>query len=226
MMRGNVVFDECGFLSEEMLSVYGAFAIVNKSFRSGVDGNGNMIDSIRLKTIPKEIPNQLFYISSASSTDTKFYALFREFSKRMLMGDKRYFVAVITCDVPLKPTMHGKLMNPLFEKSIIESDLRTNPEKARREYFCQFTTDAGNDAIIKRSVIQRNEEVRKPDLCNPDGKRKYIITYDQNGSPYTVMYMENTEYQGKSLRIKYQVLEKSKHGVANHNSMVISLIIR
>lgn len=29
--RGSVVFDECGFLDEEMMSVYAAFAIVNKS---------------------------------------------------------------------------------------------------------------------------------------------------------------------------------------------------
>ena len=27
-MRGSVVFDECGFLDEEMMSVYAAFAIV------------------------------------------------------------------------------------------------------------------------------------------------------------------------------------------------------
>ena len=96
------------------MNVYGAFAIVNKSFKSGRDENGNMIDPIRLKTLPREIPNQLFYISSASSTDTKYYSFFREFSKRMLMGDKRYFVAVIDCEIPLHPTIRGKEMNPLF----------------------------------------------------------------------------------------------------------------
>ena len=176
--RGNVIFDECGFLSQEMMNVYGAFAIVNKSFKSGRDGNGNMIDSVRLRTLPREIPNQLFYISSASSTDTKFYSFFREFSKRMIMGDKRYFVAVITCDIPLHPTIHGKLMNPLFESSIIQSELRTNPDKARREYYCEFTTDAGTDAIIKRSVIIRNEETRKPLLYNDTGDKKFVICYD------------------------------------------------
>ena len=176
--RGNVVFDQCGFLSQEMLNVYSAFAIVNKSFKSGRDGNGNAIDPIRLKTLPMEIPNQLFYISSASSTDTKFYSLFRQFSKKMLMGDKRYFVAVITCQVPLHPTIHGKLMNPLFESTIIENELRTNPDKARREYYCQFTTDAGTKAIVKRGVIIRNQEVRKPLLCNDTGDKKFVIAYD------------------------------------------------
>ena len=160
-MRGNVIFDECGFLSDEMMSVYSAFAIVNKSFKSGKDRDGNRIDTVRLRAIPKEIPNQKFYISSASDTSTKYYSLYREFSKQMLMGNKDYFVANITCEVPLHPTIHGQMMAPLFEKSTIDSDMRTNPEKARREYFCEFTTDAGSDAIIRRGVITRNEEVRK-----------------------------------------------------------------
>ena len=176
--RGSVVFDECGFLSEEMMNVFGAFAIVNKSFKSGTDGNGNSIDAVRLKTLPKEIPNQLFYISSASSVGTKFHEFFREFSKKMFMGDKRYFVAMITCEIPLRPTIHGKLMNPLYEKSVIDNELRTNPEKAWREYYCRFTTDAGSDAIIKRSVITRNEEIRKPLLYNDTGNKKFVICYD------------------------------------------------
>ncbi len=177
-MRGNVIFDECGFLSDEMMSVYAAFAIVNKSFRSGKDRDGNRIDTVRLRTIPREIPNQLFYISSASDTSTKFYALYRDFSKKMIAGDKNYFVAHITCDVPLHPTIHGQLMAPLFEKSVIDSDMRTNPEKARREYYCEFTTDAGADAIIQRGVIARNEEVRKPLLYNDTGDKKFVIAYD------------------------------------------------
>lgn len=177
-MRGNVIFDECGFLSSEMMSVYAAFAIVNKSFKSGKDRDGNRIDEVRLRAIPKEIPNQLFYISSASDTSTKFYELYREFSKKMLIGSKDYFVAHITCDIPLRPTIHGQVMAPLFEKSVIDADMKTNPEKARREYYCEFTTDAGNNAIIRRGVIARNEEIRKPLLYNDTGNKKFVIAYD------------------------------------------------
>ena len=65
-MRGSVVFDECGFLDEEMMSVYAAFAIVNKSFKSGKDRDGKSIDRNRLRCIPSNIPNQLFYISAAT----------------------------------------------------------------------------------------------------------------------------------------------------------------
>lgn len=177
-MRGNVIFDECGFLSEEMMSVYAAFAIVNKSFASGKDRDGNSIDMNRLRCIPSNIPNQLFYISSASSTDTEFYRLYRDFSKRQLMGDPDYFVAHIDCEVAFKPTIRGEVMAPLLTKSTVEAAMRTNPEKARREYYCEFTTDAGVDAIIRRGVITRNEETRKPLLYNDTGDKKFVICYD------------------------------------------------
>lgn len=199
MKRGNVIFDECGFLSEEMMAVYSAFAIVNKDFKTGKDRDGNRIDDIRLRTIPREIPNQKFYISSASDTSTPYYALFREFSKKMLMGDKDYFVAVITCDVVLKPTLHGKVMKPLFSKSIIESDMRINPEKARREYYCEFTTDAGTDAIIKRGVITRNEETRKPLLYNDTGNKKFVIAYDPARSRDNSIILVGEIYEFKQI---------------------------
>lgn len=176
--RGNVVFDECGFLDEEMMSVYAAFAIVNKSFKSGKDRDGKSIDRNRLRCIPSNIPNQLFYISSASSTDTEFYKLYRDFSKRQLMGDPDYFVAHIDCEVAFKPTIHGEVMEPLLSRTTVEAAMRSNPEKARREYYCEFTSDAGANAIIRRGAIARNEEIRKPVLYNDTGNRKIVITYD------------------------------------------------
>ena len=176
--RGNVVFDECGFLDEEMMSVYAAFAIVNKSFKSGKDRDGKSIDRNRLRCIPSNIPNQLFYISSASSTDTEYYKLYRDFSKRQLMGDPNYFVAHIDCEVAFTPTIRGEVMEPLLSRSTVEAAMRANPEKARREYYCEFTSDAGANAIIRRGVIARNEEVRKPILYNDTGERKIVISYD------------------------------------------------
>lgn len=177
-MRGSVIFDECGFLSEEMLEVYGAFAAVNKGFASGKDRNGKMIDPVRLRTFATNIPNQKFYISSASSTDTKYYKLYREFAKRQLMGDRDYCVVQVSCDIVLKPTIRGEVVNALLKKSDIETAVRTNPEKARREYYCEFTSDAGNEAIIRRGVITRNSETRVPLLYNDTNDKKFIICYD------------------------------------------------
>ena len=203
-MRGNVIFDECGFLSEEMLEVYGAFAAVNKGFASGKDRNGKMIDPIRLRTFATNIPNQKFYISSASSTDTKFYRLYREFAKRQLMGDRDYCVVQVPCDIVLKPTIHGEVVNALLKKSDIETAIRTNPEKARREYYCEFTSDAGNEAIIRRGVITRNSETRVPLLYNDTNKKKFVICYDparsRDNSIIIVMEIyedDNGEYRGR-----------------------------
>ena len=202
-MRGNVIFDECGFLSEEMLEVYGAFAAVNKGFASGKDRNGKLIDPIRLRTFATNIPNQKFYISSASSTDTKFYRLYREFAKRQLMGDRDYCVVQVSCDIVLKPTIHGEVVNALLKKSDIETAIRTNPEKARREYYCEFTSDAGNEAIIRRGVITRNSETRIPLLYNDTNDKKFVLCFDparsRDNSIITVMeiYTDRDGYKGR-----------------------------
>ena len=195
--RGTVIFDESGFLDAEMMKVYGAFAIVNKSFKTGKDRDGNSIDPIRLRTFPTNIPNQKFYISSASSTDTEFYRLYREFAKRQLIGDPDYFVAHIDCEVAFKPTMHGKVIAPLLMKSTVETEMATNPEKARREYYCEFTSDAGANAIIKRGTIARNSETRAPLLYNDTGKKKFVLAYDparsRDNSIILVMEIYQTE---------------------------------
>ena len=176
--RGSVIFDESGFLSEEMINVYSAFAIVNKSIRTGKDGSGNKIDPIRQRCFPTNIPNQKYFISSASSTETRFYKLYREFAKKQIMGDPDYCVLHIDCELAFTPTLHGEVIAPLLDRKTVQNEMRTNPEKARREYYCQFTTEAGSDAIIRRGVITRNEEIRKPLLYNDTGNKKFVITYD------------------------------------------------
>lgn len=173
-----VIFDESAFLDANLLSVYKAFCATDNEFATGFDNEGNVIDQVRLLAIPKPIQNQLIYVSSASSTDTPFYAMYRDFSKQMLMGNKDYFVAQIDCDLVMKPTIMNVPTSPALTRETIESDMRTNPEKARREYYCEFTSDAGANAIIRRGVIARNSEVRKPILCNDTGERKIVIAYD------------------------------------------------
>ena len=204
-MRGSVIFDECGFLSEEMLEVYGAFAAVDKDFATGKDRNGKPIDPIRLRTFATNIPNQKFYISSASSTDTKYYRLYKEFAKKQLMGDRDYCVVQVSCDIVLRPTIRGEVVNALLKRSDIETAVRTNPEKARREYYCEFTSDAGALAIIKRGTIARNSETRAPLLYNDTDKKKFVICYDparsRDNSVILIMeiYLDEStgEYKGR-----------------------------
>ena len=203
--RGSIIFDECGWLSAEMLKVYGAFAAVNKNFASGKDRDGHSIDPIRLRTFALNLPNQKFYISSASGTDTEFYRLYREFAKKQLMGDRDYCVIQVDCEVVLKPTIRGEVVNALLTRSTIETEMRTNPEKARREYYCEFTSDAGNEAIIRRGAIARNSETRVPLLFNDTNDKKFIICYDparsRDNSIITVFEIYYDKDDGWKLRI-------------------------
>lgn len=173
--RGNmVVFDECGWLDQNMMQVYAAFTIVNKDLKLG----GN-VDSETIKSIPREVPNQLFYISSASSIDTPFYEKYRDFSKQMILGNKDYFVADINCDVVIRGTVGGKVYPAsLLTQETVDAEMRNNKEKAMREYYNRFTEDGGVNQIIKRALITRNSYVRPPVLCNDTGRRKFVLAYD------------------------------------------------
>lgn len=169
-----VVFDETGWLSEEMLSVYAAFTIVNKDMKLG----GN-IDINTINTIPQDIPNQLFYVSSASSIDTPFYQKYRDFSKQMILGNKNYFVAEINCDVVIDGTVGGKVYPAsLLKRETVEAEMRNNPEKTAREYYCKFSDGGNLNSIIKRAWITRNSYVRAPILSNDTNQRRICIFYD------------------------------------------------
>lgn len=169
-----VVFDETGWLSEELMSVYSAFTIVNKEMKLG----GN-IDYETLPSLPRAVPHQLFFVSSASSVDTPFFKRYREYSKNMILGDSNYFVADINCDVVIKATVGGKLYPAsLLKQETVDSEMKQNPEKALREYYNIFTQDGGIGQIIKRAEIVKNSFVRPPILLNDTNARKIVMAYD------------------------------------------------
>lgn len=166
-----VYFDEGGWLTEEEFNVIGAFTAQNANFQLG----GN----VDVATVPKNFPHQLLYASSASSVDTAFYQKYRDFSKRMLLGDPRYFVADLNCDIVINTTFHGKpYPASLLNRETIENEIRNNPEKAMREYYNQFTQDGGVGQIIKRALIVRNSYNKPPVLYNDTNERKFVLAYD------------------------------------------------
>lgn len=166
-----VCFDEGGWLSEEDFNVIGAFTALNSNFKLGGD--------VDISALPKEFPHQLLYASSASSVDTAFYNRYREFSKKMILGDPRYFVADINCDIVINATFHGKLYPAsLLSRETVDNEMRNNPEKASREYYNQFTQDGGIGQIIKRALIVKNSYTRPPVLYNDTGKRRFVLAYD------------------------------------------------
>lgn len=165
-----VCFDEGGWLSEEEFNVIGAFTALDSNFKLGGD--------IDVSALPKEFPHQLLYASSASSIDTAFYNKYRDFSKKMFLGDPKYFVADINCDVVINTTFHGKPYPSLLSRETVDNELRNNPEKANREYYNQFTQDGGTGQIIKRALIVRNSYTRPPVLYNDTNERTFVFAWD------------------------------------------------
>jgi len=167
-----VFFDEAGFSSDEIVMISEAFATQDSNFATSTDSGFNL-DSQRKKN-----PTQLIYASSASDVDTIFFKRYREFSKKMIMGDDRYFVADIPCDIPLDPLMDGEKHPPLLKKEQVDNAMKTNREKALREYYNRFTTDGGEAQVIKRGIITRNSINQLPIMSNDNTGDKFIFAFD------------------------------------------------
>jgi len=173
MKRATLVFfDEAGFSSEEIITISEAFATQNSDFSTSVD------ESFNRKAQFKKNPTQLIFASSASSTDTIFYQRYKEYAKKMIIGDNKYFVADIPCDIPLNPLLDGEPIDPLLKKEQVDNALATSREKALREYYNKFTTDGGESQPIKRSVIGRNSINTLPVLYNETNQDKFVFAFD------------------------------------------------
>ena len=166
-----VCFDESGFLDEEVFQVIEPYTAQDKNF--------NMGGSVNVTTLPKELPNQLLYTSSASTTDSYFYKKYKEYSKAMIWGSKDHFVADINCEIMFNATYRGKIYPAsLLTKEKVDNAMRENKEKALREYYNIFTSDGGADAIFKRSMIVKNSTIRPPIMFNDTKDRLFALAYD------------------------------------------------
>jgi hypothetical protein len=195
--RANLIaFDESGFIEEELFVSAMPFISQDSNFKLG----GN----IDMACLPKALPNQVIMASSASSTDTYFWKCYKEYSKRMFLGDTRYFCADINAEVVLNPTVNGKKYPALLRKEVIDDAMKENKEKALREYYNKFSTEGGENQAIKRSVIIRNSETRVPILYN-DGNKKFVLAYDParsyDGSVCMVGEIYYDEVVGYKMRI-------------------------
>ena len=166
-----VCFDESGFLDEEVFQVIEPYTAQDKNFKMG--------GSVNVTTLPKELPNQLLYTSSASTIDSYFYKKYKEYSKAMIWGSKDHFVADINCEIMFNATYRGKIYPAsLLTKEKVDNAMRENKEKALREYYNIFTSDGGADAIFKRSMIVKNSTIRPPIMFNDTKDRLFALAYD------------------------------------------------
>lgn len=164
-------FDESSFLDEEVFQVLEPYTAQDKDFKMG--------GGVNVTTLPRELPNQLLYTSSASTTDSYFYNKYKEYSKAMIWGSKDHFVADVNCEIMFNATYRGKIYpTSLLTKEKVENAMRENKEKALREYYNIFTSDGGADAIFKRSMIVKNSTIRPPIMFNDTKDRLFALSYD------------------------------------------------
>lgn len=193
-----VCFDECGWLDEEVFQVIEPYTAQDKNFKMG--------GGIDVTTLPKELPNQLLYTSSASSVDSYFYQKYKEYSKEMILGSNQHFVADINCEVMFNATYRGKIYPAsLLTPEKVQTALKENKEKGLREYYNQFTSDGGANAIVKRAQFTRNSVITPPLLFNNTNTKRFILAYDParslDNSVVNIGELFEDPEQGTKLRI-------------------------
>lgn len=166
-----VFFDEAAFCSDELIAVCEAFASQNMDFLTDID------DKYNPETEVRKIPTQLIYASSQDEMDKMFYKHYKNFAKRMLAGDRDYFVCDMICDTAIKTYMSGKPYTPLLTQAKVDAAMKANKDKALREYYNQPTRDGGMSQIVKWSTIRRNEKFYLPQLSwKPNSK--IVLAFD------------------------------------------------
>lgn len=196
--RSNLNFyDEAGFAPEDLFVTSLPYITQDANFKMGAN-----IKDISLE--PLAVPNQAVFASSASDVTTYFYSVYKEYAKRMFMGDEDYFVADINADIVFNATYNGKVFPSLLRREEVEDMEAKTPEKAKREFYNIFTADGGDEQPFKMSAIKRNSEKRLPEFEGKDGKH-YVFAYDParllDNSVCLVAEIYDTPDQGYKMRI-------------------------
>lgn len=195
-IRSNLsVFEEAGKIEKDFYALAKPFSAQDTNFITG---------NINADCYPRQLPNQMLYISSAESVDTELWEMYKLCALKMLEGDKEYFVCDLDSEFSLHPMINGKPSKPLVKQSIIEDAYRTNKFKAAREYGNIFDKTGGQDALVNRGTLDRYSIPYEPIKENEGGK-KYLIIFDpsskRDNSMVLVAEIFEDEKRGLMLKI-------------------------
>ena len=146
-----IIYDEAAFVSEELITATIPFVSQDATAKYGKEA------AKEKDTLTRQPYNQVLYASSQDTVDTVFYKRFKEYAKYMLAGDRRYFVCDMPCYTAMTMYSKGESIVPLLSKSVVDAELKSNPEKARREYFNKPDLSGGDNQIIKWGTMRHNE---------------------------------------------------------------------
>ena len=146
-----ICFDEAAFCSDEILSIASAFGAQDMDFKTSVDTEYDP------RQRPKQVPTQILMASSQDGMDTQFYKNYKSWAKEMLAGKRNFFVCDMSCDTAINVYMNGKPYQTLLSQETVDTALKSNKEKALREYYNKPTKDGGSNQIIKWATVRKNE---------------------------------------------------------------------
>ena len=166
-----VFFDEAAFCSDTLITVCEAFGTQDSNFSTSTD------DTYNPECEKRQVPNKFIYASSQNTNTTLFYKYYKDFSKRMLAGDRDYFVCDMICDTAIETYMNGKKYAPLLSQKVVDSAMKNNPLKAEREYYNKVLSDNNVNQPFKWSTIRRAESFYLPTMAWKPGEQ-YVIAFD------------------------------------------------
>lgn len=164
-------FDEAAFCSDELIAACEPFTTQDRDFVTDTDKSYNP------ETQTRQAPNQLVYASSQDTMDKLFYKYYKQFAKRMIAGDRDYFVCDMICDVAIHVYMNGEPYKALLSQDKVDAALKVSREKAMREYYNRPSRDGGVNQIVKWGTVRRNERKYLPQIYW-DKQYKYVIAFD------------------------------------------------
>ena len=195
--RSNLtVFDECAYCSEILIDAVEPFSTQKSDSAYGEN-------AARDKDIlPRKMPNSIIYCSSQDTIATTFYQRYKEYAKKMIAGDTRYFVCDMPCTTAMTMYRNGEEIPPLLSKEVVDTALKNNKDRALREYYNKPDLTGGDNQIVGWPTIRKNE--------------KQIIPYSDCHGNKIVLAFDPARTADNSIMAAMELVEDPEIGICGN----------
>ena len=202
--RGSVQADESLGMTRERAKVVDFYATTDQDFSLSVE-------KVQWKQ-PLAFPLQLMYTSSAGDLDTDLYDKYSLYSKRMIMGDRDYYVADFNINTVLyHSSVDGIPTKSHITEELVKKSFEEDPEKAEQELLNKFRRGGGKNAVVSPDTMLACSQQYRP-ILRGDNKQKFIFCYDPARA-----------YDNSILSI-WQVIEDEQYGLMLKLANTISMV--
>lgn len=202
--RGSVQADESLGMTRERAKVVDMFATTDQDFSLSVE-------KVQWRE-PPAFQLQLMYTSSAGDLDTDLYDKYALYSKKMIMGDRDFFVADFNINTVLyHSSVDGIPTKSHITEELVKKSFEEDPEKAEQELLNKFRRGGGKNAIVPPDTMLACSQQYRP-ILRGDGKQKFVFCYDPARA-----------FDNSILSI-WQIIEDEQYGLMAKLANVISMV--